>query len=111
MAGRAIDWAAINADPRFQQLHRKKRGFLTLLMLFSISYYFLLPAGAAWFPELYRIKIAGEINVGILFALSEFAVAWAVAALYTRRANREFDRLAEEINTEFMARHLQGRLL
>lgn len=111
MAGRAIDWAAIDADPRFQQLHRKKVGFLTLLMVFSIVYYFLLPAGAAWFPELFRIKVAGEINVGILFALSEFVVAWAVAALYTRRANREFDRLAEEINKEIMKRHFQGRLL
>jgi uncharacterized membrane protein (DUF485 family) len=111
MAGRAIDWAAIDADPRFQQLHRRKVGFLTLLMGFSIGYYFLLPAGAAWFPEVFRIKLVGELNVGILFALSEFIVAWAVAALYTRRANREFDRLAEEINNEIMARHIPGHLL
>lgn len=111
MAGRAIDWAAINADPRFQQLHRKKRGFLTLLMVFSIAYYFLLPAGAAWFPELFRIKVVGEINVGIFFALSEFAVAWGIAALYTWRANREFDRLAEEIKTEIMKKYFQRRLL
>lgn len=111
MAGRAIDWAAIDADPRFQALHRKKLGFLALLMLFSIIYYFLLPVGAAWFPELFRIRVLGGINIGILFALSEFVVAWGVAALYTRRANREFDRLADEINNEIVTRHLQERLL
>lgn len=109
MANGAIDWAAVDADPRFQELHRKKLGFLSLLMVLSIGYYFLLPVGAAWFPELFRIKVFGFVNIGILFALSEFAVAWAVAALYTRRANREFDRLAEAINRDIMASYLRQR--
>ncbi len=97
MGEKAIDWSAINADPRFQELHRKKTGFLTLLMVFSIAYYFLLPVGAAWFPEIFRVKVFGVVNVGILFALSEFLVAWGVAALYSYRANREFDRISDEI--------------
>lgn len=107
MANSAIDWAAINADPRFQELNRKKAGFLGFLMASSIIYYFLLPVGAAWYPALFGIKVFGAVNVGIVFAISEFAVAWGVAALYTRRANREFDRLAEEINREIMARYIQ----
>lgn len=109
MANRAIDWAAISADPRFQALHRKKVGFLSLLMGVSIAYFFLLPVGAAWFPAVFRIKVAGAVNVGILFALSEFVVAWGVAALYTRRANREFDQLAETINREIMVRYLRSQ--
>ena len=109
MANRAIDWAAISADPRFQSLHRKKLGFLSLLRGLSIAYFFLLPVGAAWFPGLFRIKVAGAVNVGILFALSEFVVAWSVAAIYTRRANREFDDLAESINREITARYLRSQ--
>ncbi|MBI2306885.1 MAG: DUF485 domain-containing protein [Rhodocyclales bacterium] len=108
MGDNAIDWAATNADPRFQELHRRKAGFLSLLMIVSVVYYFMLPVGAAWFPELFRIRVAGVVNVGLLFALSQFLVAWGVAALYTRRANREFDRLAEEINREIGDRHLRG---
>jgi len=108
MANSAIDWAAISADPRFQALHRKKVGFLSLLMGVSIAYFFLLPVGAAWFPAVFRIKVAGAVNVGIFFALSEFVVAWSVAALYTRRANREFDELAETINREIMVRYLRS---
>ncbi|MFA7292100.1 MAG: DUF485 domain-containing protein [Rhodocyclaceae bacterium] len=111
MATRAIDWASIDADPRFQALHRKKVKFLGLLMGVSIAYYFLLPVGAAYFPELFRIRVFGVVNAGILFALSEFLVAWVVAALYTWRANREFDRLTEEINQLQMARSIQGRQL
>lgn len=97
MSSSTPDWAAIDQDPRFQTLHRKKTLFLWGLMLFSIVYYFLLPIGAAYFQDLYKIKIWGPLNVGIVFALSEFVVAWALAGIYARRANREFDAMSAEI--------------
>lgn len=97
MAKRQFDWAAIDADPKFQELHRRKSAFLALLMLVSISYYFLLPVGAAYFPELFAWQLFGPVNFGILFALSEFAVALGVAFLYARRANTVFDRMAADI--------------
>ena len=92
-----LDWAAIDQDPRFQALHKKKSAFLWGLMVFSIVYYFLLPVGAAYFQDLFKIKVWGPFNVGLLFALSEFVVAWVIAAVYARRANREFDAMAAEI--------------
>jgi uncharacterized membrane protein (DUF485 family) len=92
-----VDWKAIAAEPRFQALHRKKSAFLWGLMVFSVAYYFLLPIGAAYFQELYKIKVWGPINVGLLFALSEFIVAWGIAFVYSRRANAEFDAMASEI--------------
>lgn len=93
----ALNWAAIDADPRFQALHRKKMAFLWGLMVFSVVYYFMLPIGAAYFPDVFRVKVWGPVNVGILFALSEFVVAWAIAGIYAWRANREFDAMAAEI--------------
>lgn len=93
----AIDWAAIEADPRFQNLHRRKNRFLWSLMAFSLFYYLLLPLGSAYAPDLFRQQVWGPLNFGLLFALSEFAVAWGVAVIYSRRANREFDVLAAEI--------------
>jgi uncharacterized membrane protein (DUF485 family) len=92
-----LDWKAIVADPRFQALHRKKTVFLWGLMVFSVVFYFLLPIGAAYFQELFKIKVFGPVNVGILFAMSEFVVAWAIAFIYARRANAEFDTAAAEI--------------
>lgn len=93
----ALNWAAIDADPRFQRLHSQKTRFLMGLMIFSVAYYFLLPIGAAYFPEIFKIKVWGPINVGIVFALSEFIVAWGIAFYYSRRANREFDAMAREL--------------
>ena len=93
-----MNWVAIDQDQRFQQLHAKKTRFLWGLMVFSIVYYFLLPIGAGYFPDLFKIKVWGPVNVGILFALSEFIVAWGIAWTYARRANTEFDAMASEIN-------------
>jgi uncharacterized membrane protein (DUF485 family) len=97
MSNPNLNWVAINDDPRFQVLHRKKTNFLSGLMIFSVIYYFLLPIGAAYWPELFKVKVWGVINVAILFALSEFVVAWIIAFVYSRRANGEFDALAQEI--------------
>src|SRR5580765_7252967 len=97
MADTTVDWKRIDEDPRFQALHRKKTTFLWGLMVFSMVYYFLLPIGAAYFQELFKIKVWGPVNVGILFALSEFVVAWTLAFIYAQRANAVFDPMAAEI--------------
>jgi uncharacterized membrane protein (DUF485 family) len=94
---KTVDWDAVIADPRFQALHRKKTVFLWGLMAFSVAYYFLLPIGAAFYQDLFKVQVWGPINVGLLFALSEFAVAWGVAIYYSKKANAEFDRMAAEI--------------
>lgn len=91
MATETIDWTALEADPAFRALVRRKQRFLWGLLAFAIGYYFLLPVGAAWYGALYRVPVFGPINSGLLFALSQFGVAWAVAALYARRA-QDFDR-------------------
>jgi uncharacterized membrane protein (DUF485 family) len=96
-----VDWDAIIRDPRFQSLHRRKSSFLWGLMAISIAYYFLLPIGAAYFQDLFKIRVWGVINVGLLFALSQFVVAWLIAWIYSRKASQDFDRMAAELAAEF----------
>jgi len=99
--GSDIDWNAVIADPRFQALHRRKRSFLTGLMAFSVVFYFLLPIGAAYLQDLFRTKVWGVVNFGLLFALLQFVVAWSVAFYYSRVANRDFDRMARAIAADY----------
>jgi uncharacterized membrane protein (DUF485 family) len=68
-------------------------------MIFSIVYYFLLPIGAAYFTDLFRKQIFGPVNFGILFALSEFIVAWGIAYFYSVKA-KDFDEMAKELVRE-----------
>ncbi len=97
----AVDWEELIRDPRFQSLHRRKTLFLWGLMALSVVYYFLLPIGAAYYQDLFKIRVWGVINVGLLFALSEFVVAWSIALIYSRRAGNEFDQLAAQIAADF----------
>jgi uncharacterized membrane protein (DUF485 family) len=96
MTNNSINWQAIDTDPRFQRLHAKKSAFLWGLMIFSVVYYFLLPIGAAYFTDLFKMKVFGVVNFGILFALSQFVVAWGIAGWYTVKA-KEFDIMAQEL--------------
>ena len=93
----AINWKAIAADPRFKQLHRNKTRFSWRMMLFALLYFFCLPIATAYFQNILKVKIWGVINVGLLFALSQFIVAWSIAAIYAKRANTEFDARAKAL--------------
>jgi uncharacterized membrane protein (DUF485 family) len=104
MANDSVDWDAIIRDPRFQSLHQRKTRFLWGLMALSVVYYFLLPIGAAYYQDLMKVRIWGVINIGLVFALSEFVVAWAIALYYSRRAGREFDQVAAQISADFANR-------
>lgn len=95
--GRKVNWVAVEAHPRFQELHRRKSRFLWGLMAFSVLFYFLLPIGAAYWTHLFKRQVWGPVNVGLLFALSEFIVAWLIAFIYSRHASRHFDAMAAEI--------------
>ncbi len=92
-----IHWEAVEADPRFQQLHRDKNKFLWRMMLFALVFYFLLPISTAYFQDISRVKVWGVINLGLVFALSQFVVAWLIAIIYAKRANAEFDARAQAL--------------
>jgi uncharacterized membrane protein (DUF485 family) len=100
MAQKTYDWAAIAKDPRFVELHHKKSRFLFGWWIFSSIYYFLLPIGAAYAPELFKIQVLGRINFGYVFALSQFFVSWGIALYYAKVANRDFDRMTRELVQE-----------
>ena len=93
-------WDQVATSKEFQDLMATKRIFIVPAFVFFVVYYFLLPIGAAYFQDLFRVRVWGVINFGLLFALSEFVVAWLVAWYYARRAGGEFDRLAAEIAAE-----------
>ena len=96
-----VDWDALIRDPRFQSLHRRKSSFLWGLMALALAYYLLLPIGAAYFQDLFKIRVWGVINIALLFALSQFVVAWAIALIYSRKASQDFDRMAAELSAQF----------
>lgn len=92
----AVDWEGIAAGEEFRQLVRDKLRFIVPATVFFLVYYFALPVLVGYAPALMNRRVIGPVNVAYLFALSQFFMAWAVAALYVRRAARH-DRMAREI--------------
>jgi uncharacterized membrane protein (DUF485 family) len=91
-----IPWEMIAASARFKELLRAKRRFIIPAMVVFMVYYFALPALVGYARPLMEKRILGPVNLAYLFALSQFFMAWIIAALYVRAANR-FDRQAREI--------------
>ncbi len=91
-----IPWEAIAASARFKALLSAKRRFIIPAMIFFIVYYFALPVLVGYARPLMETRVFGPVNLAYLFALSQFVMAWIIAALYVRAANR-FDRQAKEI--------------
>ncbi|MDD2897330.1 MAG: DUF485 domain-containing protein [Desulfuromonadaceae bacterium] len=100
MMAKKYDWDAIAESPKFQELTRRKRTFLFGWWGFASVLYFLLIAGAGYAPELFKIKIIGNINFCYLFALFQFLTSWGIAMYYAHVANKEFDRLTHELIDE-----------
>ena len=79
-------WQKIAADPDFTTLVRRKLRLIVPATIFFIVYYFLLPIGVGWFPGLMEKKVWGDVNLAYLYALSQFFMAWILAAIYVAAA-------------------------
>ncbi|HEX8283461.1 MAG TPA: DUF485 domain-containing protein [Pyrinomonadaceae bacterium] len=80
------DWDRVAAGEEFKGLLASKRRFIVPATVFFVVYYFALPLLVGYAPGLMRRRVLGPLNLAYLFALSQFFMAWGVAALYVRAA-------------------------
>jgi uncharacterized membrane protein (DUF485 family) len=89
----AVDWEKLAASERFRSLLKAKRRFIIPAMIFFVVYYFALPVLIGYARPFMETRVWGPVNLAYLFALSQFFMAWIIAALYVRAAAR-FDKMA-----------------
>jgi len=89
----------IASNPKYQELKAKRSSFgwkLTIAML-VVYYGFILLI--AFDKELLATRIgAGVMTWGMPIGLAVIVFTIVITAIYVRRANSEFDQLAEQIN-------------
>lgn len=95
-----VDWERFAASERFRELLRAKRRFVIPATIFFIVYYFALPVLIGYARPFMEKTVFGAVNLAYLFALSQFFVAWIIAALYVRAAAR-FDKMAAGVVSQF----------
>jgi uncharacterized membrane protein (DUF485 family) len=97
------DWDVVAANQEFKDLMAAKARFIVPATVFFVVYYFALPILVGYAPDLMATPVIGPVNIAYLFALSQFFMAWLVAWLYVRAANR-FDAMAKSV-LEHLDRH------
>lgn len=89
-------WDRVSEMDEFRLLLLAKVGFVVPATIFFIVYYFALPLLVGYAPAFMSKKIWGPVNLAYLFALSQFFMAWAIAALYVNAA-KKFDMYGRHI--------------
>src|SRR5215204_6375408 len=91
-----IDWEAVERSPEFRELIRRKKAFVIPATAFFMAWYFGFIILAGYAPDFMgREFITDGLTVGYALALSQFVMTWVLGWLYLRKADREFDPLAE----------------
>ena len=97
----AADWNALAASAGFKALLKAKRRFIIPATVFFVVYYFALPYLVGYHPQLMQRKVWGQMNWAYLFALSQFFMAWILAAIYVVVA-AGWDRKAKSVLASFL---------
>lgn len=90
-------WDVASTDPDFQELRRRLRGFVfpaTAGFLLWYAAYVLL---ATYAPALLSIRLAGNVNVGLVLGVLQILSTFVITAVYLRYANRRLDPLAARV--------------
>jgi len=91
----------VQSTPEFQELRRRYRSWVLPVTAAALAWYFLYVGLAAYAPGFMGRKVFGNINIGLLLGLGQFASTFGVTALYIRYANRVLDPVSDKIRAEF----------
>ncbi len=93
-------WAAARTSVDFAILRKRLRGFVFPMTAFFLAWYFLYVLSAAFAPHIMAIKVVGNINLGLIFGLLQFASTFAITTVYVRFANRSLDPISSRIREQ-----------
>jgi len=91
----SIDWIAAERSPEFQELVTRRRRFVVPCTVFFLTLYFGFVVLAGYAPDFMGESVYEGLTVGYVLALSQFVMVWGLGWWYLRKADNEFDPLAE----------------
>ena len=94
------DWEAALADPDFQLLRKRLRGFVFPVTAGFLAWYLLYVLLASFAPDFMAIPVLGNINLGLILGLLQFVSTFAITVAYVRFADRRLDPLSSKIRDE-----------
>lgn len=98
-------WSATARTPDFARLRSRLRRFVFPMTVLFLGWYFLYVVLAAFAPHAMAARVAGNVNVGLVFGLLQFLTTFAITLWYVRYANRHLDPISSEIRARIEQRN------
>lgn len=92
-----VDFPAAQRSPEFQELRKTHRSFVFPLAVAFLIWYLLYVVLAMYAPQLFAIKVAGNVNLGVILGLLQFVTTFAITGAYVAFANSKLDPKATAI--------------
>lgn len=87
----------IQASSEFVKLRARLRRFVFPMSVAFLAWYLLYVLLAAYQPEFMSVKLAGNLNVGLLIGVLQFVSTFVITTVYVNYANKHLDPSAEQI--------------
>jgi uncharacterized membrane protein (DUF485 family) len=100
-----IDWQAIEESPEFRELVAKRRAFVLPGTIFFLAWYMGFILLVAYAEDFMSERVYEGLTVGYCLALTQFAMVLVLGLLYLRKADKEFDPLAEKAIAKYEGHH------
>jgi len=98
-----VDWEAEQSTAEFANLRRAIRSFIFPMTVAFLVWYLAYVLCAAYARGFMNTKVFGNITLGLIFGLLQFVSTFLIAVLYSKRANRRVDPLADSLRAEIEA--------
>lgn len=87
----------VQATPEFREFRGRLRRYVFPMTVVFLVWYLAYVLLASYAPEFMSIRVAGNINVGLLIGLGQFVSTFVITQLYVRFAEREIDPAATRL--------------
>ena len=81
----------VQDSPEFIELRRRFRSFIFPMTGLFLGWYFLYVLLAAYAPGFMGTDVVGNINIGLLLGLGQFASTFVIATVYRSWADKKYD--------------------
>ncbi len=93
-------YVRVQESAEFAGLRRALRSFVFPTTVAFLAWYALFVLCSAYARGFMSHKVVGNINVGLIFGLLQFASTFLIAWAYARYASRRLDPVAERLRNE-----------
>ena len=92
-----VDWHGIERSTEFRELVKKRRSFVVPATIFFLAYYMAFIIVAGYAPDFMGESVYEGLTVGYCYALTQFVMVLGLGLWYLRKAENEFDPLADAV--------------